>query len=225
MEPLLETIELDREESNELLFKVKVDGLDPAPAKVRLVCEAGDVWYMFNGHATPDDGVVQFIIPPMKDKVMKEDAILSRIEVLIENRYFSPVQFQLRFKKAVTVVAEAVQVPQRKLVPQVSVTASLPVVVAKPAPVLVTATVPKPVIVEATGVPVHGATQAKKPVVTKQATKSAPVKKAPVAPLTPTLKQRYSNKREELVEQVSDDAGEELIKELAQSFIKGKRQK
>lgn len=51
MESLLETIDLDIEESNELLFKVKVEGADPAPVKVRLVCESGDMAYMFNGQS------------------------------------------------------------------------------------------------------------------------------------------------------------------------------
>jgi hypothetical protein len=222
VEPLLETIELDREEANELLFKVKVEGLDQAPAKVRLVCEAGDVWYMFNGHATPDEGVVQFIIPPMKDKAITEEAVLSRVEVLIENRYFAPVQFQLRFKQAVKVVAEAIRIPEKKLVPKAQVTVSAPIVVNRksqvppapvPAPVAESA---KPVVVEA---PVK---VAQRPTVAPPATK--PVEKKPFAPRVPgtpnpkpsTLKERYARKQPQVVE------GEELIKELARTFVRGK---
>ena len=57
MEPTLETIVLDAEENNELLFKVKVEGADNVPAKVRLVCESGELAYMFNGYSTSTDGV------------------------------------------------------------------------------------------------------------------------------------------------------------------------
>jgi hypothetical protein len=138
MEPLLETIDLDIEESNELLFKVKVEGVEQAPAKVRLVCEAGDVSYMFNGTPTQDEGVIQFILPVLKDK-LKAGTYLSRVEVLIENRYFAPVQFNVNLKQAVTVVAESLQTPQRRQVPQVSVTASAPIVVKKAAPAVVLA--------------------------------------------------------------------------------------
>jgi hypothetical protein len=114
MEPLLETIDLDYEESNELIFKVKIEGAEPTPAKVRLVCETpGDMMYMFRGQPTGEDGVVKFTIPPMKGKV-KEGEVLSRIEVLIENRYFAPVQFGINFKQTMRVVAEAVKLAPRK---------------------------------------------------------------------------------------------------------------
>ncbi len=132
MEPLLETIDLDVEESNELLFKIKVEGVEQAPAKVRMVCEVGDIAYMFTGEPMGNDGLVQFILPIMKDK-LKEGTYLSRVEVLIENRYFAPVSFNANFKKSVTVVAESVQLQPRKSVPQVTVTATQ-VIKPKPKP-------------------------------------------------------------------------------------------
>jgi len=106
METLIETVDLDMEESNELAFKIKGEGASNSPAKVRLVCESGEVAYMFNGRGTSEDGVVQFILPRMKDK-LGEGIYQARVEVLVENRYFSPVQFQINFKKAVKVVAES----------------------------------------------------------------------------------------------------------------------
>jgi hypothetical protein len=124
MEDQLETIELDMEESNELLFKVNVEGAS-SPARVRLVCEAEDISYMFDGHPTTESGVVQFLIPEMAGKLRSEGACEARVEVLIENRYFTPVRFGINFKKAVKVFAEAVQVPQaRKQATQVQVSAS-----------------------------------------------------------------------------------------------------
>ena len=126
------TLEID--EPNELLFKVKVEGTDPAPAKIRLVCqsESGNTMsYMFNGKACEED-IVQFIIPPMVGK-MKEGLYESRIEVLVENRCFVPVEFDLNFKKTVKVVAEAFRPPVPPP-PKVTVTASP--IVAKKSPVV-----------------------------------------------------------------------------------------
>lgn len=181
----METIDLDIEESNELLFKVKIEGIEPAPAKVRLVCEAGDVSYMFKGHATSDD-VVQFMLPSLSGK-LKEGVYSSRVEVLIENRYFAPVEFNINFKKAVKVVAEAVQVAHRAPKPQVSVTA-VPVVV--------------PVVKKQVAVPV------------------APPKRPVTAPVSPrmTLKERHTR----VIDDV-DEEGENLLRELAQSFARSKK--
>jgi hypothetical protein len=197
MEPLIETIVLDAEEQNELLFKIKVEGVDQAPAKVRLVCEDGDVSYMFNGHPTSDEGVVQFVLPAMKGK-LKEGTYLSKVEVLIENRYFAPVIFNINFKQPVTVVAEVIQTPQRKIVPQVKVTASQ-VAVVKKVPVVQIAE-SRPLVIEEQRVPVN---------------KSVPTGK--------TLKEIFRAKTKEEPTQVIDASNEDLIRELAQAFVKSKR--
>jgi hypothetical protein len=196
MEPLLETIDLDIEESNELLFKVKVEGVEQAPAKVRLVCEVGELGYMFDGHATSEEGVVQFLLPVMKDKV-KAGTYLSRVEVLIENRYFAPVQFNLNLKQAVKVVAESIQAPQRKVVPQVKVTATSISSRTTPVP-----PPPRPIA---------------RPLVVEE-----PAKRPA------TLKERFANKRNEasqgdqVIEEVTESS-EDLIRELAQTFVKTKK--
>lgn len=189
---MLETIDLDVEESNELLFKVKVEGLDQAPTKIRLVCEAGDVAFMFNGQPTGND-VVQFTLPVLKDK-LKEGMYHSKVEVLIENRYFAPVEFNINFKKAVRVIAEAIRMPARVAPPQVKVTAT-PIVVKKPAPL------PAPVSVKA----------------------QAPVQQRQVQQPSSTLKERYVTKVPRQVVETIDDASEDLIRELARGFVKGKK--
>lgn len=202
----METIDLDIEESQELLFKVTVEGIEQQPAKVRLVCEGpGDLAYMFNGHPA-GDGNIQFLLPSMKDK-LKEGLYLSKVEVLVENRYFAPVTFNINFKKTLRVVAEAIKLPTKKPIPQVTVTASAPVVVAKPAPSPPTAPpAPKPMVETA-----------------------KPMVKKPVLPVKgPSLRERYNKKR--LVERAEpvqnvDDAGEDLIRELAKSFVKGRSKK
>lgn len=187
---MMETIDLDVEEPNELLFKVKVEGVEPAPAKVRLVCESGDLAYMFLGRPTGDEGVVQFLLPILKGK-LKEGTYPSKVEVLIENRYFAPVLFNINFKQAIKVVAEAVQVP-RKAAPAVSVAVTAvavkkPIAMTKPV-VLVS----KPAIIEGTS--------------------------------RTTLKERFETKRSvtQVIEKV-DTEGEELIRDLARSFVRGNK--
>lgn len=194
MEPLLETIDLDMEESNELLFKVKIEGVDPAPAKVRLVCESGDLAYMFNGRSAGGDGLVQFNLPVMKDK-LREGLYQARVEVLIENRYFAPVQFQVNFKKAVKVVAEAINVVPRKTAPDVKVSA-VPVVRSKPV------TAPAPV--------------AKKP------TRVAPPPARESAQVT--LKERFQSRRDVLLAEFGEP-DEEAILAAAQTFVRTQRGK
>lgn len=130
MENLIETITLDVEEQNELAFKVKIEG-SPAPAKVRLVCEGEDLSYMFKGYAGEDD-VVQFDIPQMKSR-LAEGLYNAKVEVFVENRYFTPVQFQIQFKKTVSVVAEAVKVKKQVITPEVRVSA-VPIVVPRQQP-------------------------------------------------------------------------------------------
>lgn len=161
MEPLSETIALDIEESNELLFKVTVEGAGASPAKVRLVCEGDDVAYMFNGRGTGDEGVVQFMLPTMANR-LKEGAYPARVEVLIENRYFTPLQFQIDFKKTVKVVAESLVVKQ-KTVQDLKVNA-VPIVVKRPVivdkPLVIESPPVKPVAVKPPPTPVVRATKA-----------------------------------------------------------------
>jgi len=120
MENLLETISLDMEEANDLAFKVQIEGAT-TPANVRLVCEGQDVSYMFKGHSS-GDGVIEFTIPQMSNKI-QEGLYMARVEVLVENRYFAPVQFQINFKKAVKVFAEAIRVNKPVLNSEVKVSA------------------------------------------------------------------------------------------------------
>lgn len=108
----METIKLDIEKSNELLFRVTVEGLTPTTTIVRLVCEGTDgVSTMFLGKAVDD--VVQFELPPLKGR-LSEGTYASRVEVLIEDRYFKPIQFEIDLCQPVKVMAEAVQVKPKQ---------------------------------------------------------------------------------------------------------------
>lgn len=126
---MLETINLDLDESNDLKFKIKLEGNVNSPAKVRLVCEGEDVSYVFKGYGTNEMDIVQFTLPRMESKI-KEGTYNAKVEVLVENRYFAPLQFQINFKKSVSVVAEAVRVAPRVEDKSIKVTA-VPVIEAK----------------------------------------------------------------------------------------------
>lgn len=136
-EPMIETLELDIDENNELLFKVGIEGHVTGPAKVRLVCEADDVSYIFPGRPT-EDGIVQFVLH--KAAGLKEGTYPAKVEVLLENRYFVPVMFNINLKRAVTVVAEAVQLP-KPIKKQDIIVSAVPVVVKAKVE-------PKPVVIE-----------------------------------------------------------------------------
>lgn len=128
-----EPIELDIDESNELLFKLNVEGAgNDSVTRVRLVCESDDLSYSFTGKGTQEIDTVKFVIPTMKGKIT-EGTYKTRLEVMVDNKYFVPVEFDVNFKKTVTVVAESVRPtvvknPQER---QLVVTAS-PVQVSKP---------------------------------------------------------------------------------------------
>lgn len=123
MESLTETIDLDIEESNDLAFKIKLEGAASSPVKVRLVCEANDYAYMFNGYGTDEADVVQFSLPRMTSKI-QEGVYQARVEVLVDNRYFSPLSFQINFKRSVSVVAESMRVVSRQKSQDLKVTAA-----------------------------------------------------------------------------------------------------
>lgn len=151
MTSILEIIDLDIEEASELLFKVKVEGCtSQSPVNIRLVCEANDLSYMFYGRPFGTDDLVQFNLPIMSSKI-QESILDARLEVLIENKYFSPVQFKINFKRPVKVVAESLNVAMKKVVPEIKVTAQ-PITtkqnvfeeIKKPAPVEVVAPLPTP---------------------------------------------------------------------------------
>lgn len=123
MENLSEVLSLDMDEANDLTFKIKLEGASASPAKVRLVCEGEGLSYMFNGYGTGEPEVVQFTIPAMTTK-MAEGTYGARVEVLVENRYFAPLQFQINFKKTMRVVAESIGVRPRVTQPDMRVTAT-----------------------------------------------------------------------------------------------------
>ena len=213
MDPLLETIDLDIEESNELAFKIKVEGTANSPAKVRLVCEGSDVSYMFNGRGTSEDGVVQFIMPQMKDK-LPEGVYQAKVEVLIENRYFSPVQFQINFKKAVKVVAEALFLQPKIAKPEISVSAQ-PIIVSKPVQKAQPQVVQPKIVVE----------QSKQEQSVDQVAKKATITENKPTQQVSSLKEKYAQKATGTSRNITEslEMDDEVLSELARAFLSRKK--
>jgi hypothetical protein len=139
-----DVIELKLEESNDLSFKLVVQGASSKPSSFRLVCEADEMSYCFAGK--PDDeGGISFTIPPMSKMFKAESTYNCSVEVVVEGRVFKPVEFPAKFTVPMKVVSEGIVVKKSKEAP-VSVVAQTKVsVVSKPTPVQVTVETVEPV--------------------------------------------------------------------------------
>lgn len=109
----LETIELDLEENNDLSFKVSIQGATQKPSAFRLICEADEMSFGFNGKVD-DEGNVAFVIPAMKKHLSHESIYSCAVEVLIEGRFFRPIKFDVKFKQPMKCVVESINVKKHK---------------------------------------------------------------------------------------------------------------
>lgn len=129
-------ITLDLDESNEMLFKIDVDGAPhDAVVTVRLACEGKDMTYVFVGMPTDERDVIRFEIPKMMGR-LDEGTYKNRVEVVVDNRYFVPAEFDVTYIKNTRVTVEALSVtkvirPQTKVKKTLSVSASRPSLVEK----------------------------------------------------------------------------------------------
>jgi len=99
-------IALYLDQDNELRFNVAIEGSKPGSPKYRLVFEGRNFNYTFSGKQTAP-GEVAFVIPTMKN-LMKEGNYHAELEVMIDDRYFTPLTFDATFEESVKVTAEAV---------------------------------------------------------------------------------------------------------------------
>ncbi|MEC7877301.1 MAG: hypothetical protein VYE05_04890 [Bacteroidota bacterium] len=102
----MDTIDLHLDNDNELMFKVVVEGSRPADSVCRLMLERGDFSYAFSGKVS-DEGEVSVVIPSLK-KSLSEGTYKARLEVLVDDRIFMPLEFDANFKQSLKVTAEAV---------------------------------------------------------------------------------------------------------------------
>jgi len=99
------------DESNEITFKVDISSSEPfsGSPKARLVCETSGIDYSFPGRFNKS-GEVEIIIPPMEGKLL-EGGYKAKLEVIFEDKYFIPLEFDAHFEMATKVMAEIVQKP------------------------------------------------------------------------------------------------------------------
>lgn len=98
-------ISLFLDQDNELRFNVAIEGSKPGTPKYRLVFEGKNFSYTFNGRSA-GPGEVSFVIPTMKN-LIKEGNYRADLEVMIDDRYFTPLSFDAFFEESVKVTAEA----------------------------------------------------------------------------------------------------------------------
>lgn len=106
---------LNIEEKNELLFKLKIRGSEKNPA-VRLVFEDEECSYSISGNAVENEnGLYRFDIPPMNHRGLKEGSYKSKVEVLVEGRMFSPLNFDTVFQAPIEVQSESLSLRKKTL--------------------------------------------------------------------------------------------------------------
>lgn len=105
-------LELKLDEATELSFKVVIEAPSSMKPKYRLVCEqAGSVSCVFEGRPT-DDGLVRVEVPALKG-VMREGRFSTRLEVIMGDRYFAPIELNAKFMQPIAVTAECVTAKPR----------------------------------------------------------------------------------------------------------------
>ena len=104
----METIELDLEDISELAFRLHVEGVSAGAVTARLYCESNDGhMHAFPGQFLGEPETVTFRLSRMENLV-SEGVYPGWVEVIIDNKQFVPVKFNLKFKKPVSVQAETV---------------------------------------------------------------------------------------------------------------------
>ena len=107
----MQKIDLDLDKENELVFRLAIEGTKPASPKSRFMLEADDFSLSFPAHRH-SGGEVTILIPALQN-ILKEGAYSGTLEVIIDDRVFTPIKIDTNFKKSVSVVAEAV-VPKKR---------------------------------------------------------------------------------------------------------------
>jgi len=113
-------IQIHLDEDNELRFGVAVEGAESGNVTCRMVLESKDssMGIIFPGRAA-SNGEVKVLVPSLKT-FLNEGVYPMRLEVLVDDRVFTPLSMNVELKQSVKVTAEARVMPQRKKGPSVS---------------------------------------------------------------------------------------------------------
>ena len=101
----MENIDLFLDDINELEFSVKVEGSQKGDTSCRLLIEDTQMSLGFTGTFN-NAGQVSISIPEMKH-CLKEGSYKAKLEVLVDDRIFKPLSFNINFKNSILVTAES----------------------------------------------------------------------------------------------------------------------
>ena len=102
----MQRIDLDLDKENELIFKLSIEGTKPAKSTSRFLLEGKDYSLVFPASSI-NNGEISIIIPTL-EKVLDEGEYRGILEVVVDDRVFTPIQVDTEFKKSLKVVAETV---------------------------------------------------------------------------------------------------------------------
>lgn len=113
-------IQIHLDEDNELRFGVAVEGAEAGNVTCRMVLESKDssMGIIFPGRAA-SNGEVKVMVPSLKS-FLNEGVYPMKLEVLVDDRVFTPLSMNVELKQSIKVTAEAKITPQRKQGPSVS---------------------------------------------------------------------------------------------------------
>ena len=113
-------IQIHLDEDNELRFGVAVEGAEAGNVTCRMVLESKDssMGIIFPGRAAPN-GEVRVLVPSLKS-FLNEGVYPMKLEVLVDDRVFTPLSMDVELKQSVKVTAEAKVAPRRSRGPKVS---------------------------------------------------------------------------------------------------------
>ena len=99
-------IDLMLDEENELTFQLNIEGSRPAEAKCRLRIDSENLGVVLEADSH-SNGEVVITVPPLKN-VLKEGRHDLELEVIVDDKFFTPLKLIANFEKSVKVEAKAV---------------------------------------------------------------------------------------------------------------------
>jgi len=112
-------IDLVLDEENELTFQLNIEGSRPAQAICRLNVQSDNMNLLFEAQQDRGDEI-NVVLPPLAH-VLKEGSYNMSLEVVVDDKYFVPLELTGNFEKSVRVTAETVVRTKKKtIVPQVT---------------------------------------------------------------------------------------------------------
>ena len=107
-------IQIHLDEDNELRFGVAVEGAESGNITCRMVLESPNsaIGIMFPGQSV-SNGEVRVLVPSLKS-FLNEGVYPMKLEVLVDDRVFTPLSMNVELKQSVKVTAEARVVHKKK---------------------------------------------------------------------------------------------------------------